>query len=132
MKKIMNVLSKSSFGLLLLFVSASTGAKAKSNEFNVIKNNADTITISFKVNGTLACKSNIEASVTTHAGIITANWAPDTKIITVKFLAAQIKTTNLYSYIALAGFDNSELRAKQVVYDNLSDECKYYRDPESE
>jgi copper chaperone CopZ len=92
----------------------------------------DTITVSFKVNGTAACESNIEAALTSQAGVISANWNSSDKQITVIFKTAQIKTSDLHSFLAMAGYDTSELRAKQNIYDALPASCKYTREAETE
>jgi hypothetical protein len=92
----------------------------------------DTLTVTFKVNGNAACESGIEATLVGKTGILSANWDAGTKMITVKYLSAQVQKSDLYSYLALAGYDNAELRAKQPAYDALSTDCKYTRDPETE
>ncbi|MGZ3865305.1 MAG: hypothetical protein ACXVC2_02295, partial [Bacteroidia bacterium] len=82
--------------------------------------------------GNAICESSIEAVLTGKPGIISCNWNPTSKNVTVKFLSAQAQQSDLYTYFALAGYDNAELRAKQPAYDALSQECKYTRDPDQE
>ena len=92
----------------------------------------DTVNISFKVNGTAACKTNIESTVSGQVGVLSAVWNATTKMITLKFISTKIQLSELYAKIAEAGYDNAELRAKQGMYDALPGECKYTRDAESE
>lgn len=117
----------------LLFLLTVNSLKAGSSKSLVARGvNNDTLTVTFMVNGTSACKSNIEAVVSSQTGVISAVWNSSTKQMTVVFKAAQIKSSDLNSFLALAGYDNSELRAKQAAYDALSASCQYTREPESE
>jgi periplasmic mercuric ion binding protein len=105
------------------------------NSINKVKTtgeNNDTLTVTFRVNGNSACKTSIETALTSQAGVISAIWNTSTKQITVIFKSIQIKASDLHSYLAIAGYDTAELRAKQGVYDALPSNCKYTRDPESE
>lgn len=125
MKKALIVLA----GTLFLALSA----KASNNFKSTFPDGAnDTLTVTFRVNGNAACESAIEGVLTGKAGIISSNWDPATKNVTVKFLTAQVQQSDLYTYFALAGYDNAELRAKQPAYDALSQDCKYTRDPDHE
>ena len=92
----------------------------------------DTLTTSFKVNGTLQSKAAIESALTSKPGVISATWEVSTKQVTVKYLSPQLQKTDLYTYVALAGFDTDELKAKKEKYDALPNEHKYVRDPETE
>jgi hypothetical protein len=127
MKKIVNSLSI----ILFLFLFNSLNAKSiiKIKPFDA---NNDTLTVTFKVNGNPVCESNIESVLNTQNGIISANWNSQSKLMTVVFKSNIIKNSDLYTILALAGYDSSELRAKQSAYDSLSNECKYSRDPETE
>ena len=89
----------------------------------------DTITITFKVNGNASCKANIEATVNTQTGVLSASWDATALMITVKYIASKIQASDLQTLIALAGYDTSDLKAKQVAYDALSPACKYTRNP---
>jgi mercuric ion binding protein len=92
----------------------------------------DTLTVSFKVNGNSSCKSTIEQALTSQTGVLSASWDVSAKQITVKFLPAKVQQSDLYTFLAAAGYDNAELRAKKGVYDALSTDCKYTRDPDNE
>jgi len=118
----------------LFLLAISKPVTANTNSLNKIQKDGanDTLTVTFKVNGNAACESSIEGVLTGKAGVISTNWDPSTKNVTVKFLPAQIQQSDLYTYFALAGYDNAELRAKQPAYDALSQDCKYTRDPDHE
>lgn len=113
-----------------LFFLTLTSLKANNSLTKGVNN--DTLTTTFMVNGTSTCKTNIETTLTSQTGVISAVWDSGTKQMTVVFKAAQIKNSDLHSFLALAGFDTSELRAKQAAYNALSASCQYTREPESE
>jgi len=92
----------------------------------------DTTTVSFSVNGTSACKANIEAAVTAKTGVISASWDAASKTITIIYLESAADKKDFYAALAVAGYDNAELRAKKPAYDALSQACQYTRDPETE
>lgn len=102
------------------------------NASNPASPTSDTLTVTFKVKGTAACKSNIEQSVTGQAGVVSASWDATTLQITVIYVHSVVQLTDLYTFLAVAGYDNAELRAKQSVYDALPAACKYTRDPDNE
>jgi hypothetical protein len=126
MKKVLIVMA----GAILFAFSGQANTKNFNKSFREGTN--DTLTVTFKVNGTAACEANIEGAVTAKAGVISANWVPSTKMMTVKYLSASVQASDLYTLLATAGYDNAELRAKQATYDALSQECKYTRDPDTE
>lgn len=111
---------------LLLFSAISTRA------ITLKKILSDTLTISFKVNGTPSCKANIESAIKANSSVINANWDASSKQITISYLSTGIRISDFYTILAQAGYDNAELRAKQGAYDTLAPECKYSRDPETE
>ena len=92
----------------------------------------DTLTVTFMVNGNASCKSSIEGSVTANTGVISASWNSGAQTITVSYLSAKVKLSDLYSLLADAGYDNAELRAKDAVYAALPTGCQYTRQPVTE
>lgn len=92
----------------------------------------DTLTSVFRVNGTAACKSAIESALAGKEGIVSVSWDAASKMITVRHVSSKVPAADLHSYLAIAGFDTAELRAKQARYDALLPDCKYTRDPETE
>ena len=61
--------------------------------------------------------------------MLSASWDASTKMITVNYVASQVQLSDLYTSIAMAGFDTAVIRAKQAEYEALSSDCKYTRDP---
>jgi hypothetical protein len=114
-----------------LFAGNLTNANTKfsNSEFGVTN---DTVTVSFAVNGTAACKSAIESILTSNAGVISASWDATAKVVTVTYLTSKLRKSDLYTFLATAGYDNAELRAKTPVYNALPAECQYTRAPETE
>lgn len=115
------------FSIFLLFAFYNSSANIK---FSDTTN--DTLTATFKVNGLQACKSNIESLLTSQAGVISAVWNSQTKNVVVVYKSSIVKVSEFYTILGVAGYDSSELRAKQSAYDALSNECKYVREPETE
>lgn len=137
MKMILAPVIKSLSVVFVLFFAlfshqVSAGSFHNLNKNQIKDGQNDTLTVTFKVNGNASCKTSIESILTSQAGIISATWDATSKIITVVFNSTQIKTSDLYSLLALAGYDNAELRSKQSAYDALSAECKYTREAETE
>jgi hypothetical protein len=112
----------------MLFAGTSNNKTALSNP-GVVN---DTLTATFSVNGNASCKSSIEGSLTANTGVISANWTAGTQSITVSYLSAKLKLSDLYSLLANAGYDNVELRAKDAVYAALPTACQYTRQPVTE
>ena len=96
---------------------------------NSYASSGDTTYATFRVNGNATCKSNIESAINTKTGVLSASWDASTKTITVNYVASQVQLSDLYTSIAVAGYDTAVIRAKQVEYDALSSDCKYTRDP---
>lgn len=75
----------------------------------------DTLTATFKVNGNGINKNDIESIIKDKEGIISATWEPSTKMVTVTYLSKKVKVSDIHSYFVSAGYDTSELRAKQAT-----------------
>ena len=89
-------------------------------------------TITFKVNGTVACEAQIETIITSLDGVSSAQWDPTTKIITIVYDNETIKKDRFYVALAEEGYDNQELHAKKANYEALPSACKYVREPEND
>lgn len=88
---------------------------------------AQTTTATFKVWGNCGmCKTTIEGASKTN-GASFANWDSKSKILTVKFDAAQTSEDKIQKGIADAGYDNEKYTAPDAVYNNLHECCKYDR-----
>jgi|ERR1700757_2046209 len=127
MKKILSI------GVVILFIAVNSLFAGNFNNSS-FKNltPGDTLTVSFAVNGNASCKSSIEGSVTANAGVLSASWDATAKVITISYISSQVKKSDLYTFLAVAGYDNVELRAKASVYAALPANCQYTRDPETE
>jgi hypothetical protein len=121
-------------GLILLIITCNHLIANNNYNTSNLKNLTlgDTLTVSFAVNGTTACKSSIESAVTANVGVVSASWDATTKTITISYISGQVRKSDLYTFLAIAGYDNAELRAKKAVYDALPSNCQYTRDPETE
>ena len=85
-------------------------------------------TETFKVYGNCdMCKDNIEGSLKKKEGIISREWSPKTKMLTVTYDASKITSTQLKQKIADAGYDTDEIHAKEEAYNKLMKCCQYKR-----
>lgn len=83
---------------------------------------------SFWVGGNCSlCKDRIEGSLKGIPGILSADWNVDSKMIQVKYDTKQIKENTIHEKISSVGHDTEKMKAKDEVYDNLMDCCKYER-----
>ena len=114
----------------VLFAGNTANANTLQNPSFGVSN--DTLTVSFSVNGNAACKSSIEGALTVNAGVLSATWDAAAKSITVVYLTSKVKKSDLYTFLANAGYDNAELRAKDAVYAALPTSCQYTRTPDNE
>lgn len=89
-------------------------------------------TLTFKVNGTEACKAQIENIVMSIEGVTSASWNATTKIITIEYNPETVKKDRFYVALAEGGYDNQGLHAKKANYDELDAACKYVREPEND
>lgn len=117
-----NAITRNFLAILFIAITKTTLALSPSD-----------ITITFKVNGNAACKSNIEALLLNEEiqGITSAVWDATTHNITIVYNSSILKEDILYYYLAEGGYDTEKLRAKNTNYDLLSQECKYQREPDN-
>ncbi len=87
----------------------------------------DTVTKSFAVSGNGSCKSTIEGTLTSNAGVISASWDSTAQVITVTFVWSTIKKSQLCRLLANAGYDNAQVRTKDAIYSALPAACQYTR-----
>lgn len=119
-------------GIFLLSISVFGSNDQTEKRYSASFFNNDTLLVSFKVNGTGQSKADIETTLTSKPGVISATWVQSTKMVTVKYLSPQLQKTDLYRFLADVGYDTEELRAKNEKYNGLSSDKKYTRDPETE
>lgn len=86
-----------------------------------------TSTTEFKVLGECGmCKTRIEKAAKT-AGVTSAAWDKETKILKVEYLPSKIKVETIHKNIAKAGHDTAKEKADATVYSKLPACCKYDR-----
>jgi copper chaperone CopZ len=85
-------------------------------------------TATFKVLGNCGmCKRTIESAATSVAGVATANWDQEAKLITVSFDADVATVLQIHQQIAAAGYDTENVRAEDAAYSALHGCCQYER-----
>ncbi|KAF5279630.1 hypothetical protein FQR65_LT15325 [Abscondita terminalis] len=73
------------------------------------------------------CKDRIEKAAKTK-GAKTAQWNPETQVLTVEYNPDNTNTDVILQYIADAGHDNDKYTAKDSIYNKLPACCHYSRD----
>ena len=73
------------------------------------------------------CKRRIESALSEVAGILSAEWDAETKMLTVSFDKKLIKLGDIHKKVAAVGHDTEKVRAEDGVYDKLHGCCKYER-----
>ncbi len=82
-------------------------------------------TIEFEVNGVCGmCKERIEGAMD-YKGIKFAEWNSKTQTLKVVFNTKKITEQQLHERIAHVGHDTSKAKAKDEVYDQLPECCRY-------
>jgi len=83
-------------------------------------------------NGTLTvqglcdmCKSRIEKTALGIEGVAKAEWAKDTKILTLQFDAGKTNLETISKALAEVGHDTDRDKADDEVYNNLPGCCQY-------
>jgi copper chaperone CopZ len=80
----------------------------------------------FKVSGNCEmCKARIDKTAKSIAGVKSADWNVDTKILTVSFDAKKTKLSEIQKAIAKVGHDNIGGKADAKIYDDLPACCQY-------
>jgi periplasmic mercuric ion binding protein len=72
------------------------------------------------------CKTKIEKAAKI-SGVSKAEWNKDTKLLTVVYNTAEVKSDDIQKSIAAAGYDTSKFKATDANYDALPGCCKYER-----
>jgi len=85
-------------------------------------------TETFKVYGNCGmCKGRIEGALKKMAGVNSADWNSETKVLEVNYDAAQTNIDEMQKTIAGVGHDTDKYRADDKVYENLPGCCMYDR-----
>lgn len=82
----------------------------------------------FEVKGNCGmCEKRIEKAALSVDGVSKADWDKKTKQLNVTFDDAKTNIHKIHMAVAAAGHDTSMHKAKDEVYNNLPDCCKYER-----
>jgi len=86
---------------------------------------AATKTESIKVSGNCeSCKARIEKAVKVD-GVTKADWSTKTKMLTLVYDPAKVKSDDAQKKIAAVGHDTPKYKATAAVYNALPGCCKY-------
>jgi periplasmic mercuric ion binding protein len=81
---------------------------------------------SFKVSGNCEmCKARIDKTAKSVAGVKSADWNVETKVLTVEFDAKKAKLSDIQKAIAKSGHDNVGGKSDATVYNDLPACCQY-------
>ncbi len=95
--------------------------------FSTIAVNAQSQSEVIPVSGNCGmCKSNIEKAAK-KAGVATADWNKETKMLAVKYDAKKTDASRIQQSIADAGYDTRDIKANDSAYEKLHSCCKYDR-----
>ncbi len=119
MKKVKNII-KALFAAALALVSFTQCGASKTKKIKV--------QITFGVGGNCdMCKKRIENALDVK-GVYQAIYDLNNKKIFIVYNAAQFKEIQLHNIIASAGHDTEQVKADDLVYNNLPGCCKYRSD----
>lgn len=108
--------------IIFLFAGFSVTAQSKTSG-----KQAAVKTSVFKVWGNCGmCKETIEGAAKS-SGATFAEWNKDSKMLTVKYVAAKTSDDKIQKSIADAGYDNEKYTAPAEAYNGLHECCKYDR-----
>jgi len=90
--------------------------------------NPNEVTETFHVYGNcMMCEETIENSMKETPGLFLGDWDRKTKQMKVVYDTTLIDLQTIKEKIAGVGYDMEDIRAEDVVYDNLHKCCKYKR-----
>ena len=80
----------------------------------------------FKVSGNCEmCKERIETAAKSVAGVASAEWSTETKMLHLNFDGSKTSSDAIQKAIAKAGHDTEKYKAPDDVYKALPDCCLY-------
>ncbi len=102
-------------------------ADQKSPEVSKGFTSSETLTKkTIKVSGNCdMCKERIETAAKSIAGVSSADWSPDTKMLQVKFDASKTNSDDIQKAIAKVGHDTEKYTATLEAYNALPECCLY-------
>ena len=98
-----------------------------SDNFTVV--NEDSTTITLNVYGTSACKSSIETISKSIENVSSATFDADKHLLTL-VVFSDFDQNDLFFLLASKGYDAGNVHAKDVIYNELPEACKYTRMPD--
>jgi copper chaperone CopZ len=108
--------------LLAVYMSSVTFAQM-SDHSNMASLKTETI----KVSGNCGmCKSRIEKAAKVD-GVSKAEWSDETKVLTLEYDPAKVKSDDIQKKIAAVGHDTEKYKAEDKAYSGLPGCCKYDR-----
>jgi copper chaperone CopZ len=82
-------------------------------------------TENIKVSGNCeSCKTRIEKAAKIN-GVVKAEWSEKTKVLTLVYDPAKVKSDDVQKKIAAVGHDTPKFKATSTVYNALPGCCKY-------
>ncbi len=113
--------------LLAIIVNLlGSGAYAQMTDHSKMNMTA-TKTETIKVSGNCGmCKDRIEAAAKVD-GVTKADWNKDTKLLTLVYNPAMVKSDDVQKKVAAVGHDTEKFKAPDAVYAKLPGCCKYDR-----
>lgn len=107
--------------VLAVVFSANVLAQTASNKKAVVTTKTEMI----KVSGNCEmCESKIEAAAKI-AGVVKADWSTKTKVLTLVYNPAKVKSDDVQKKIAAVGYDTPKYKADAKAYNALASCCKY-------
>lgn len=101
---------------------------SSAEKIQTVDTDADLASATFRVSGNCGmCKRTIEGAATSLAGVHTATWDQDAKVITVNYVAETTTLLQIKEKIAASGYDTEGVRATDQAYQALHGCCQYER-----
>ena len=108
--------------IMALFLGSNTYAQVHDHSKMDM---ASTKTETIKVSGNCGmCKDRIEAAAKV-SGVTQATWDKNTKILTLVYNPAMVKSDDVQKKIAAVGHDTEKFKADTKTYNSLPGCCKY-------
>lgn len=90
---------------------------------------AQSDTTSIRLYGNKNCKSQLEEIASSFENVTSASYDTLNGRMNIRFIGEYNKDMFVFHF-ASKGYDAENVRAKDVIYNTLSDACKYIRKPE--
>lgn len=122
--KTIKLIVAAAFAVLL-----SVNSYGQMHDHSTMASNPPTKTETIKVWGNCEmCKAKIEKAAKIE-GVTKASWGQETKVLTLVFNPAKVKTDDVQKKIAAVGYDTEKFKADDNAYKALPACCQYDRKP---